>query len=326
MKILCSVILFVFVGVNMIGQTSESKQILYTHQSKQSLMAKNFKMGARLFLPKKSLKNNLSKSNFVSEPAAIPRHYFKEFDITISTVNGRNVYEIAPKSEKLGKYILYLHGGAYINNVMKAHWDFVANLVRETGCVVILPDYHLAPSSTYKEAYVMIDEIYKMLLSKTDAGKVIFCGDSAGGGFALAFTQKLKSEERSQPQQLILISPWLDVSMTNPEIEAVQEKDPILNAETLILAGKAWAGNLDTKNYLVSPIYGDLSELTKISIFIGTDDVLYPDCEKLKSLLVGHNADLNYFKYPGMFHVWVLFPFIKESKCATTQICDLIVE
>ena len=233
---------------------------------------------------------------------------------------------MSPKEKKSGKYILYLHGGAYINNVMGAHWDFVAQLVRETGCVVILPDYHLAPSSTYIDAFAMIDEVYKLILARVDSKKVIFCGDSAGGGFALSFVQKLKSEGVAQPQQLILISPWLDVSMTNPEIEAVQKKDPILNAETLILAGKAWAGNADTKNYLVSPIYGDLSGLPKISIFIGSDDVLYPDCEKLKSLMAEQNTGFNYFVYPKMFHVWVLFPFLKESKCALKQICDLINE
>lgn len=326
MKSICSVILFVFIGLSMIAQTSESKQIFYTHQPKQSLMAKNFKLGASLFLPKNSLKKNLSKPNFVSEAAVIPRHYFKEFDITISTVNDRNVYEIAPKSEKSGTYVLYLHGGAYINNVMKSHWDFVAMLVRETGCVVILPDYHLAPTSTFVDAFAMIDEIYRMILAKTDAGKVIFCGDSAGGGFALAFVQKLKSELVDLPQQLILISPWLDVSMCNPEIEAVQKRDPILNVETLILAGNAWAGDADTKNYMVSPIYGDLSGLPKISILIGSDDVLYPDCKKFKSLISTQSSSFNYFEYPKMFHVWVLFPFLKESKCATKQICDLINE
>ncbi|MDD3685604.1 MAG: alpha/beta hydrolase [Bacteroidales bacterium] len=326
MKNICSVILFVFIAVNMIAQTSESNQVFYTHQSKQSLMAKNFKMGASLFLPKNSLKKNLSKPNFASEAAAIPKKYFKEFNISISIVKGRNVYEIAPKSNKSGKCILYLHGGAYINNVMSAHWDFVALLVRETGCVVVLPDYHLAPNSTYVDAFAMIDELYSIILNRTDSDNVIFCGDSAGGGFALAFVQKLKSEGVAMPQQLILISPWLDVSMCNPEIEVVQKKDPILNAETLILAGKAWAGNADTKNYLVSPIYGDLSGLPKISIFIGSDDILYPDCEKFKSLISNQSSSFNYFEYPKMFHVWVLFPFLKESKCATQQICDLINE
>jgi acetyl esterase/lipase len=326
MKNICSVIICVFIGVNMIAQTSESKQIFYTHQSKQSLMAKNVKVGASLFLPKKSIEKKLAKDDFISDAAAIPKKYYKEFNISISTVRGRNVYEIAPKLNRSGKYILYLHGGAYINNVMGAHWDFVAMLVRETGCVVILPDYHLAPSSTYVDAFAMIDEVYAIILAKSDPDRVIFCGDSAGGGFALAFVQKLKSEGVARPQQLILISPWLDVSMCNPEIEVVQNKDPILNAETLILAGKAWAGNADTKNYLVSPIYGDLSGLPKISIFIGSDDVLYPDCEKFKNLISTQSSSFNYFEYPKMFHVWVLFPFLKESKCTMKQICDLINE
>lgn len=325
MKYFYSVFILVFINVNMQAQISESKSITYIHQSKPSMMARNVKCGARLFLPKNSINKKLNKDNFVSEAANIPKKYYKEFQIDIYQVYSRNVYEISPKELKSGKYILYLHGGGYINNIMGAHWDFVAQLVRETGCVVIIPDYPLAPSSTYIDAFAMLDEIYKIILRQTNSQKVIFFGDSAGGGLALSFAEELKREGMAQPQQLILISPWLDVSMTNPEIEHAQKKDPILSAENLVLAGIAWSGNSDTKNYMVSPIYGNLSGLAKINVFIGTHDVLYPDCKKLKSLMEEQNISINYFEYPKMFHVWVLFPFIKESKIAKKQIYDLII-
>ena len=80
-------------------------------------------------------------------------------------------------------------------------------------------------------------------------------GDSAGGGMALALTQKIGKEELTKPSKTILISPWLDVTMENSEIKKVQEKDKMLNAEILKLAGISYAREEnDTKNYLVSPI------------------------------------------------------------------------
>ncbi len=39
-------------------------------------------------------------------------------------------------------------------------------------------------------------------------------GDSAGGGLSVAFCEYLAVNNYSQPEKLILISPWLDVSMS----------------------------------------------------------------------------------------------------------------
>lgn len=315
----------IFVTLASNAQDSSKNSVEYIHESPQSCMSVFVKVGTKLFLPKKSIKRKLKEDNFVSYPAPIPKKYVKEFKVDTSKINGQKVFAISSATEKNGKYILYFHGGAYINNIFAGHWDFAAQLVRETGCTVIIPDYPLAPSSSFVDAFAMLDKLYKVLLSKVDSENIIFMGDSAGGGLALAFAEKNNSEEIAQPSQLILISPWLDVSMTNPEITDVQKKDPILSAKTLVLAGESWAGKSDTKNYLVSPIYGDLKGLPIISIFIGTHDVLYPDCKKLKNLMEQQSLPINYYEYPKMFHVWVLFPFLKEAKPATKQIIDLVM-
>ena len=317
---------FSFIAITSKAQDSEKNSVRYVHSHRQSFMAVFVKGGAKLFLQKNSIQKKLEKDNFVSYPAPIPKKYFKEFQIDTSKINGRKVFTISSTAKKSGKYILYLHGGAYINNIFAAHWDFAVQLIRETGCTIIIPDYPLAPSSTFADAYSMLDKLYKTLLLEIDSKNIIFMGDSAGGGLVLAFAEKNSTEEMPQPEQIILISPWLDISMTNPEIKEIQKKDPILNTETLVLAGESWAGNSDTKNYLASPIYGDLHGLPMISIFTGTHDILFADCKKLKNLMELQSLPINYYEYPKMFHVWVLFPFLKESKLATKQIIDLVLK
>ncbi|HOZ29964.1 MAG TPA: alpha/beta hydrolase [Bacteroidales bacterium] len=308
------------------AQVQGSKSITYIHQEKPTLLARNIKAGARLFVPKNSIKNKLGKDNFVSTAATIPKKYYKEFQIDICKIDNRNVYKISPKENATDKIILYFHGGGYINNIFTGHWHFIAKLVRSTSCSVVIPDYPLAPASTYIDAYRMLDKLYKVLVSETDSQNIIYMGDSAGGGLALAFAQKNHVDGLIQPSQIILISPWLDVSMTNPEIEAAQKKDPILNSKTLVLAGKAWSGNSEVKNCLISPINGNLQGLPLISIFIGTHDVLYPDCKKIKSMADAQNIKVNYFEYNKMFHVWVLFPFLKEAGFAMDQIEQLVAD
>lgn len=308
------------------AQPVKDTSILYIHQDKPDVSVHILKAAARVFLNKNSISEKLGTDHFVSHAAPIPKRIVSGFNVDTTIVNGRNVYQISPKGKKSGKFVVFLHGGGYINNIFRQHWTFTATVIRVTNCTFIIPDYPLAPAATYTEAFAMLDAIYKNLLTHTRAEDIILMGDSAGGGLALALAEKQKIDGTPQAAQLILIAPWLDVTMTNPEIQEVQKKDVSLQADNLVLAGKAWAGNSDPKNFLVSPVYGTLEGLPKISIFIGTHDILFPDCKKLKVLLEQQGIAMNYFEYPKMFHDWVMLGSLDESKKAISQICSLIAE
>jgi acetyl esterase/lipase len=316
----------VLIALSTQAQPFKDTSIRYVHQDKPGCSVQILKAAARIFLNKNSISEKLSKDHFVSTAAIIPGKIIAGFNVDTSLVNGRKVYQIAPKGKKSGKYVVFLHGGGYINNIFRQHWKFAARIVRQTNCTFIIPDYPLAPASTFEEAFAMLDAIYKNLLIHVAAKDIILMGDSAGGGLALALAQKQKKDGITQSARLILISPWLDVTMSNPEIKEVQKKDVSLRADNLVMAGKAWAGKSDPENYLVSPVNGSLEGLPKISIFIGTHDILYPDCQKLKGLLEQKGIAMNFFEYPKMFHDWVMLVSLKESEKAISQISDLIVE
>jgi len=307
------------------GQQLSDTAIIYVHKEAPGVMVHVLKTAARLFLPENSISEKLSRESYISKPAAIPKKMFSGFIVDTIRISGRNVFTISPRGEKSGKYVLFLHGGAYINNVFRQHWLFAARIIRETNCTVVVPDYPLAPACTYREAYVMLEAVYKHLLHVTDAKNIILLGDSAGGGLALALSMKQRDDGIAPPSAVILLSPWLDISMTNPRIPQIQKKDVTLSAENLVLAGKAWAGNTETTNYLVSPVYGSLEGLPQISVFIGTHDILLADCRKLKMAMEQQGIPMNYFEYPGLFHDWMMLGTLKESKVALSQICWLIM-
>ena len=68
---------------------------------------------------------------------------------------------------------------------------------------------------------------------------------------------------------------------------------------------------MDTKDYRVSPLYGDKSGLAKTLIFAGENEIFYKDIEKYiedcdnSKLIIGK----------GLFHIYPLFP-IPEAKKA----------
>lgn len=198
----------------------------------------------------------------------------------------RHVFVLTPKDRvKTKKAILYLHGGSYIAELTPTYWNFLSDLTQDTGATIIVPDYPLAPQYNYTDVFNMITPLYKQTVKKVKSENLIVMGDSAGGGMALALVQKIGQEELTKPSETILISPWLDVTMENSEITKVQEKDKMLNAELLKLAGISYAGEReDTKNYLVSPIYGPIENLENIVIYTGTYDILNPDVHKLQEM------------------------------------------
>lgn len=220
---------------------------------------------------------------------------------------GRKVFIITPKNEqKSEKVILYLHGGSYVAETSSNHWKFLEKLVKDTNATIILPDYPLTPKYTYKDVFTMITPLYKEIIEEVSTNNLILMGDSAGGGMSLALLERLSEENVEMPYKTILISPWLDVRLENPEIDNVQKYDKDLNKESLKIAGIAYAGKDGIDSYLVNPIDGDLSKLKNITIFTGTYDILNPDVHVLDEKAKKVNVSLEIKEYEGAGHIWFI--------------------
>jgi acetyl esterase/lipase len=154
----------------------------------------------------------------------------------------------------------------------------------------------------------MILPLYAETIEKFGAGNVVVMGDSAGGGMALALAQVLRAEGLPQPERLILLSPWLDVSMSNPALPELDKRDPILDIQGLKTAGEMYAGDLSVRDPRVSPMFGDCSHLAPMSLFIGTRDIFLADCRDFRTKLTAEGIRLDYHEAPEMLHDWMIMP------------------
>lgn len=298
---------------------------VYIHPKSPSLKARFVKLALNITISKTEIQQRFEKNAFGYQATPITEKTLERLNVVVTQVAGRDVYTLSPKGGKIETIVLYLHGGGYINNVRKQHWNFIEKLIEQTNAEVVLPDYFLAPKDTYKASFDMVEKIYADLRKTNPNKKIIIMGDSAGGGFALSLAEKLKVDKKVQPSQIILISPWLDVTNSNPDIECIQPKDPFLkDTEGFRMAGKAYAGNTDPKNYMLSPIYGDWSDLAPISLFIGTHETLFADATKFKKLSEERNISINFYQYPKMFHDFPMVVTLPEAKMVLKQITALI--
>lgn len=225
------------------------------------------------------------------------------------------------EAETTEQVIIYLHGGIYVNEIRTPHITFCDKIAEKTNSTVFTPIYPLAPNHTYEETYQIVEKLYQFVL---EMGKPItIMGDSAGGGLSVAFCEYLAKSELAEPEHLILISPWLDVSMSGNYDDYV-ECDPMLGVDGLREMGETWAGNLDPKDYRVSPIFGDITNLPETTLFVGTHEIFYPDVVNFYDKLKANGINAKLYVGKEMTHVYPIYPLVPESKEAFNNIVEII--
>lgn len=291
-----------------------------------SIESKLFYLLLRLINKKKFLDMQFAFGKFDFNNSRLPpKRTEKVCNVSSYTANGRNVFVLSPKSGKATQHVLYLHGGAYLQNFVRQHWKFLSNLVASTDSVVTAPDYPLAPKHTFIDAFQMVISVYREMAANVGSHNIVIMGDSAGGGFSLSLCQRLKDENLPQPRRIILLSPWLDLTLSNPDVRSIDSRDPFLGISGLRKAARAYAGGYDLNDYRLSPINGSLEGLAPISIFIGSNDILVADARKLRMIAKQRGIEIDYHEYSGMVHVWMLLYF-PESRHAQKKIEQLIVD
>ncbi|MCV7346509.1 alpha/beta hydrolase [Mycolicibacterium rhodesiae] len=217
-----------------------------------------------------------------------------------------------------GPSVVYVHGGAYVNQIQPAHWKIICAIADTTGCPVHVPLYGLAPQHCAGEA---IDFLRAVTGRAARHGPFYMVGDSSGAGLALAATQTMISDAAAPPVGLTLISPWLDIELTNPAIAPIAIRDPWLAVPGLRECGKVWAAKLATDDNRVSPIFGVLHNLPPIDLYVGDRDIFLADCRRLRDTIGG--GGLTYHEQPGAIHVYPLLP-VPEGRAARRTLLDHI--
>ena len=258
----------------------------------------------------------------------IPQKANESCDIETKEFMSRKIFIIKPKTEQLSKkVILYFHGGAYVAEATTLHWDFLEKLANDTKSTIVMPDYPLTPKYTYKDVFNMVEPLYKEIISKVDVKNLVMMGDSAGGGITLALAEKISQNNIQLPSITILISPWLNVTLTNEKIKEVQKNDKDLNKEKLLIAGISYARDEEgMKSYLVNPINGPLSKLKNVIIYTGTYDILNPDTHLLQEKAKKEGIDIQIKEYEQAPHIWIINNINKQDELQLKAYQDLVCD
>ena len=246
---------------------------------------------------------------------APPAGLAKRVHIEETTVGGIPVYTVGPLDGTASRFALYLHGGSYVFQIARQHWSLIADLAATAGIRFTVPIFPPAPDATATAIVPAMTDLAAGMIAEHGARAFGLFGDSAGGGMALAVAQQLRDRGFPAPRATVLISPWLDISGTDPRLAQISPRDPWLAVPGSRAAGDLYRGELSEFDPLVSPLYGNLLGLGPITMFSGTRDILNADAHRLVDAAAVARVDLDFYEVPGMIHVYPLLP-IPEAKTA----------
>ncbi|HEY3934965.1 MAG TPA: alpha/beta hydrolase [Gemmatimonadales bacterium] len=200
--------------------------------------------------------------------------------------------------------ILYLHGGSYVAGSGKAYRGIASQLATRTHRAVFVLDYPLAPEATVPAAPDAVMAAHQWLRT-SGSERIVFAGDSAGGGLALVALAR--SAHASPPTAAIaglVFSPWVDLAFTGASMRDARIVDPLLTYEALQQSARMYLGAADARDPLASPLFGDLSGLPPLLIQVGSDERLLDDARQYAERAAGAGSPVRIEVWQGMHHVF----------------------
>ena len=237
---------------------------------------------------------------------------------------GIRAEEIKPPSAAT-QLIFHIHGGAFFLGGLHTHRALMTDIAAQSQMQVIHIDYPLAPEHAFPEAIDAILDAYQAILAQGIQPKdVLVCGDSCGANLALALCLRLKQHPEHMPSGLILMSPFLDLTLSGESLRLNQEHDALLSIEALQAGIQHYLKDaIPADDPRVSPLFDDLSGLPPTMLQVGSKEILLDDAKRFKEKAEQAGVKVQFKLYTGMWHNFQMFnAWFPEAKQALADIAD----
>lgn len=215
---------------------------------------------------------------------------------------------LTPERGGDGRVLLHFHGGAFFAGSSESHRALASELAARCSLRVHLLDYRLAPEHRWPAA---LDDGLAAWLALRDQGvaaeDILLGGDSGGCAHLLALALRLRERGEALPGALVMISPYVDLSLSLPSVARNRRRDPMVTAEALRRGGDAYRGALDARDPRVSPLFADLAGLPPTLIQAGSEEILLDDARALANALRQAGVPCDSAIWPGLWHNFQMF-------------------
>jgi monoterpene epsilon-lactone hydrolase len=237
--------------------------------------------------------------------------------VTAAALGGVPTAEITVAGVEPRHVVLYFHGGVYVMGDAFLAADLASQVGRRTRAKVISVDYRLAPEHPYPAAVDDALAAYEALLDNgTAPSDVVFAGESAGGGLAIATLVNARDHKLPPPAAALVMSPYADLTLAGTTLETKGKADPLLSREALQARVPDYTAGQDAALPLISPLFADLSGLPPLIIQAGTHEVLLDDALRLAQRAATADVAVTLDVTPGVPHVFQAYHQILDEAAA----------
>ena len=289
------------------------------------------------------MKNAVKKlQTLIFPPKITPEQFRHKIEETFSTVHIPSRVEceekhignvpclvLTPEIASSNRVVIYIHGGSFIGGSSKAWRSFCASFAAEASSKTIVPDFRLAPQSPYpgalEDVQVVFREIHNAVVqNRESSSSIIIAADGSGASIALALVQSMKENYRSAIRNIILFSPWLDLTYDLKNISDKKGSDGLVTVDSLIRSGELYTYRDNLSHPLISPLYISPEKLEKfppVYMQCGGKELLLPKYQAFHQLLTQHGVDSVLDLWPDMIFMFQMaHEFIPQAHLAIQRV------
>lgn len=184
--------------------------------------------------------------------------------------------------------LVHFHGGGFRQGQPEMVEGYARSLANSANIEVVCPSYRLAPEFPFPAA---INDGMRCITNLAGCSRrLILAGDSAGGGLAASLA--LRCRELGIPVTgLVLHSPWMDLTVTDPCYKRNASTDTLFSKASASSAADLYLRGHDPLDPLASPLHADATAFPTTFISVGAGEVLHADAvsfaERLRAASVG---------------------------------------
>jgi acetyl esterase/lipase len=200
------------------------------------------------------------------------------------------------------RVLLCLHGGGGVSGSIYTHRKLFGQLAKASGTRALLAEYHQAPAPVPAEDAVTA---YRWLLEQgIDARNIAVAGDSLGGGLAVSTALRARQEGLPGPAALLLISPWVDMTVSSTTFETNRDREAFFYREVVQALATLYVGSFDPGDPQVSPVHADLRGLPPTYVQVGGNETLLGESLQLAENARLAGVDVRLDVFPDQLHTF----------------------
>lgn len=223
------------------------------------------------------------------------------------------------------RIVFYIHGGGFVMGSPNTHRKLAGDLSRACDAGVVLLDYPLAPETAFPGQIESLVGSARLVMDDFGPEKVVFAGDSAGGGLVVSCMLALRDGSHDLPAAAVCLSPWADLQQRDRSQSPNVESDAIVRPQDTERMAGWYLQGADPANSLASPARADLSGLPPLLIQVGAAEILVDDSRQLAATAEANGVETTLEVWPDMVHVWQMFAGrVPESTEAVERIGQFV--